>query len=353
MYRHGRGYECRAGPPRGIPLDIPIVHVLLVKTSSLGDLIHTLPAVTDAVAACPGLTFDWVAERPFVEIPAWHPAVRQVFASDLRNWRHHPFARATREARAQFRAALQGTHHDFALDAQGLLKSAWIARQAGVPIAGPDWNSAREGLASRFYARRYPVPSRLTTHAIERLRRLFAQVFEYPLPVTAPDAGLDRGRFPVPGWPRPYVLLLHATSWATKRWPDAHWMRLAQWLDEHGFDALLPWGGAAERETAERIADDGHAHVLPRQSLTELGGWLAHARAFVGVDTGLSHLGAALATPGVTLYGPTLPHLTGALGGYQIQLADPIAQTVDRNRRMDISVARATDALERLLRDTP
>lgn len=329
------------------------MHVLLVKTSSLGDLIHTLPAVTDAAAARPDLRLDWVAERAFAEIPAWHPAVQAVFTSNLRGWRRHPFSRTARNARARLRAELRERHYDLVVDAQGLLKSAWLARQAGAPVVGPDWKSAREAPASWLYARRYPVPSHLTAHAIERQRRLFSQVFGYPLPATAPDAGLDHSRFPVPSWPRPYVLLLHATSWPTKAWTDAGWVRLAQWLNERGFDTLLPWGSDAEREAAARVARAGHAQVLPRQSLTALAGWLAHARAFVGVDTGLSHLGAALATPGVTLYGPTLPHLTGALGAYQIQLADPNAQSVDRKRHMNISVARVTSALERLLRETP
>lgn len=330
----------------------PIVHVLLVKTSSLGDLIHTLPALTDAAAARPGIRFDWVAERAFAEIPAWHPAVAQTIVSDLRRWRRRPFSATARRARAQFRAAVRCTHYDLVIDAQGLLKSAWLARQAHTPVSGPDWFSAREALASLFYARRYTVPPRHVAHAIERTRRLFALALDYPLPATAPDAGVERSRFPAPTWQRPYVLLLHATTWPTKCWPEEHWVSVTRWLGEHGLDALLPWGNETERASAGRIADAGHAQVLPRQGLTAMAGWLAHARAFIGVDTGLSHLGAALGTPGVTLYGPTLPHLTGALGPHQVHLAESSAQCIDRRRRVAISVEQVTRALERLLGDT-
>lgn len=325
------------------------MHVLLIKTSSLGDLIHALPALTDAQAACPDVRFDWVAERSFAEIPDWHPAVENTIGCELRAWLRKPLSAQARAGRRALRSRLRTHRYDLALDAQGLLKSAWLARQAGCPIAGADWHSVREPLASLVYARRYPVPPHTHTHAIERNRRLFAQALDYDLPATPPDAGLDRARFPAPTRTRPYVLLLHGTTWETKCWPQAEWIVLSRWLAARGLDVLLPWGNEAEQQQATRIAADGRGQVLPRQGLTAMAGWLAHARAFVGVDTGLSHLGAALGTPGVTLYGPTLPHLTGALGANQTLLSSGQYARIDRKRPTTVSQDRVRAAVEAIL----
>lgn len=321
------------------------MRVLIVKTSSLGDLVHTLPAVTDAANARPDLLFDWLAEAPFAEIPAWHPAVSRVIACHLRQWRRHPRQALVSGDWSLFRDALRERRYGLVIDAQGLIKSAWLASRAQGPVAGPDWHSAREPLAAAFYRHRYAVPQRRRAHATERNRRLFAQALGYPLPAMPPDAGLDRGRFDKPARSRPYALLLHGTSWPTKHWPEARWTAVGQWLREQGVDPLLPWGSNVERQAAERIASAGGGEVLPRQNLTALAGWLAHARCFVGVDTGLAHLGAALGTPGITLYGPTLPHLTGALGPRQVHLTSGDADTVDRNRPTTVEVARVVKSL--------
>lgn len=320
-------------------------HILIVKTSSLGDLIHALPAVTDAAAARPELSFDWLAESPLSEIPAWHPAVDRVIGSDLRGWRRHPIKSLKNGDWGRFRDALRKRQYDLVIDAQGLVKSAWLARRAAVPVAGPDRHSARESLAALCYRHHYSIPRHDRAHAIERNRRLFAQALDYPLPATLPDAGLDRAQFTNPGRPRPYVLLLHGTTWPSKRWPEASWTSLGQWLLEHGVDPLIPWGSIEEREQALRIVRAGGGEMLPRQNLTALAGWLAHARAFVGVDTGLAHLDAALGTPGITLYGPTLPHLTGALGPRQTPLTSGDGVTIDRTRPTTVEVSRVQDAL--------
>ncbi len=321
------------------------MRILIVKTSSLGDLIHTLPAVTDAIRARPELTFDWLAEKPFAEIPAWHPAIGRVIISNLRHWRRHPLQALSSGDWTEFRDTLKERRYELVIDAQGLLKSAWLARKAQGPIAGPDRHSAREPLAALLYQHRYAIPPRTHAHAIERNRRLFAQALNYALPATSPDAGLQRSQFADPGRPRPYALLLHGTTWTSKRWPEAAWTKLGQWLAEQGVDALLPWGSIEEREQAQRIARAGGGEMLDKQGLTALAGWLAHARAFVGVDTGLAHLGAALGTPGITLYGPTLPHLTGALGPRQSPLTSGDAAVIDRRRPTTVEVSRVQAAL--------
>ncbi|GAC1620280.1 MAG: lipopolysaccharide heptosyltransferase I [Nevskia sp.] len=317
-------------------------------------MIHTLPAVTDALRHRPGLRLDWLVEKPFAEIPAWHPAVDRVIACDLRGWRQHPGRAVLAGDWSAFRARLRETRYDAVIDAQGLVKSAWLGRQAIGPLHGPDRHSAREPLAALLYRHGHPVPRHDRAHAVERTRRLFAEALAYPLPDLAgraPDAGLNPATFPAPAPDAPYALLLHGTSWPSKRWPLAHWQALGRWLaDTRALRAVLPWGSEGERLDAVAIAEACNGLVLPKLDLTALGGWLAQARVVVGVDTGLMHFAAALGTPGLSLYGPTLPALTGAVGRNQVWLqADPAATTIDRERRLELAPQRVETALAALL----
>jgi heptosyltransferase-1 len=314
------------------------MRILLVKTSSLGDVIHTLPAVTDAARALPDVRFDWVVEEAFAEVPAWHPAVEQVIPVALRRWRKHPFNRATRTEWKAFRAALDATSYDFVLDAQGLIKSAWLAVKAHAPVHGLGFRSAREPLASLAYARRYDVP--WGRHGVRRVRELFAAALGYSLPEDATgeddgasraDAaayGLDRTRIPMlegaadtaDGVPR--LVFLHGTTWPTKHWPENYWCELALLATKAGWNVRIPWGSEEEHERAQRIAKklDG-VHVLPRLPLAGLAAELVAATACVAVDTGLGHLAAALDVPTLSLFGPTNPGLTGAWGHRQRRFA--------------------------------
>lgn len=327
--------------------------LLIVKTTSLGDLIHTLPALTDAAREVPELTVDWLAERPFAEIPRWHPAVQRVIASDLRRWRKAPLATLRDGDWTRFRDELCQTRYDLVLDAQGLVKSAWLATCADGPSAGPGWTSAREPLASLFYDRRHRVPAHGQEHAITRTRRLFAAALAYPLPAgldAPPDSGLDRDRFARPAIDPPYAVFLHGTTWPSKRWPLADWQALARWLSRQGLAVMLPWGSEAERADAERIATAmPGCRVLPKLGLTAVAGWIAHAKLVVGVDTGLMHLAAALATPGISLYGPTLPQMTGAFGRNQHWLCnEDQPATIDRSRPLTVSRERVIEVLQSL-----
>lgn len=294
------------------------MNVLLVKMSSLGDVVHTLPALADARAARPALRVDWVVEEAFAEIPAWHPAVVRVIPVALRRWRRVPLgAWRSGEWRA-FRKDLRGAHYDLVIDAQGLLKSALVARLVPAPIAGFDRASAREGLAALACAHRITVPRDL--HAIERTRRLFAAALDYPLPASAPDFGLDARRFAPPEGPgsAQALLFLHGSSRVDKCWHETHWMELGRRAAAAGLKVLLPWGDEHEHARAGRIAAAvPMAHVLPRLDLRALAGLLCAARAVVAVDTGLGHLAAALGRPCVSLYGPTRAGLIGTLGPRQ------------------------------------
>jgi len=328
------------------------VRVLLIKTSSLGDVVHTLPALTDAQRAIPGIQFDWVVEEGFSEIPAWHPAVAQVIPVAIRRWRKNLWQTLRSGEWRRFKARLRETRYDLVIDAQGLLKSAWLTRYVKAPVAGLDRDSARESLASRFYDRRYAVPR--DQHALERVRQLFAQALGYELPQGIGDYGLDRAQLATPG-EEPYLLFLHGTTWPSKHWPEAYWRELAERMSAFGWAIRLPWGNAEEKARAERIAEGiAGASVLPRLNLGGVAKVVAGARACVAVDTGLGHLAAALDVPSISLYGPTLPGRVGAYGRSQVHLcaSGPDAGKGDRVKPCfdDLLPERVASELKALLR---
>ncbi|MGY4531556.1 heptosyltransferase-1 [Pseudomonas sp. TE3786] len=327
------------------------MRVLLIKTSSLGDVIHSLPALTDAARAIPGIQFDWVVEEGFAEIPAWHPAVAQVIPVAIRRWRKNLWQTIKHGDWKRFKQRLGETRYDLVIDAQGLLKSAWLTRYVQGPIAGLDRDSAREPIACRFYDRTYAVPR--DQHALERIRQLFAQALDYPLPAGIGDYGLNRAQMADPAAP-PYLLFLHGTTWASKHWPEAYWRQLAEQMSELGYAIRLPWGNAVEQQRAERIAQGlENAVVLPKLNLAGVAKVIAGAQACVAVDTGLGHLAAALDVPTISLYGPTLPGRVGAYGRSQIHLCatGPNAGLGDRDKPCfdDLLPERVATELQALL----
>ena len=300
------------------------MRVLLIKTSSLGDVIHTLPALTDASRAIPGIRFDWVVEEGFAEIPTWHPAVDRVIPVAIRRWRKNLWQTFKSGEWRRFKASLRERNYDLVIDAQGLLKSAWLTRYVKAPVAGLDRDSVREPLASRFYSRRLAVGR--GQHAVERLRQLFAVALGYDLPPGLGDYALRREQWRQDKPSAPFVLFLHGTTWDTKHWPEIYWRELAERLGHAGIGVRLPWGNPAEQARAERIAAGlKNAVVLPKLNLAGVAGVLAQARACVAVDTGLGHLAAALDVPTISLFGPTNPGLTGAYGKGQVHLASDFA----------------------------
>nr|WP_249684497.1 MULTISPECIES: lipopolysaccharide heptosyltransferase I [Pseudomonas] len=296
---------------------------MLIKTSSLGDVIHALPALTDAARAIPGIRFDWVVEEGFAEIPSWHPAVDKIIPVAIRRWRKNLWQTFKSGEWRQFKQRLRESKYDLVIDAQGLVKSAWLTRYVKAPVAGMDRYSAREGLSSRFYDRRLSVER--GQHAVERVRQLFALALGYNLPAGLGDYGLDLNRLQLPP-AAPFVVFLHGTTWATKHWPEAYWRQLAERLGQQGLQVRLPWGNAAEQARAERIAKGlSNCQVLPKLNLVGVARVLAAAKACIAVDTGLGHLAAALDVPTLSLFGPTNPGLTGAYGKSQVHIASDFA----------------------------
>lgn len=289
--------------------------LLIIKTSSLGDVVHNLPIVNDILAHQPDMVIDWVVEEAFGDIPALHPAVDHVIPVAIRRWRKALCRRSTWQEIGAMRAQIKQSDYDFVLDTQGLLKSALLGRLAAGVRHGQDRQSAREPLAAWLYDRKHAIAK--GQHAVMRNRQLAAAALGYPLSDTAPDYGI---RVPVSthsaSGGKPYVVGLHATSRDSKLWPVDRWIRLGRHLASLDLALLLPWGSEAERLRARQIAEAvPHAAVLPRMRLNELASVLAGSRAAIGVDTGLVHLAVALKVPTVALYTDTDPSLTGIYPG--------------------------------------
>ena len=271
------------------------MRVLLVKTSSIGDVIHTLPAVTDAARALPDLRLTWVVEEALAPVPAWHPAVDGVITVALRRWRRAPLRALGSGAVSMLRRSLRSARFNAVIDAQGLYKSAIVTRLAAGPRHGPDRRSAREPLAALFYTHRHAVPT--GRHAIARVRQLMAAALGYDVdPETPPDYGLSPDAFPRPDLPQPYAVLIHGTAWPTKRWSVPRWRQVAEAVLADGLAVALPFAAAEDAARAHAVAD-GLADVYPVHTpgLDDAAALIAHAARAVAVDTGLAHLAAAFA----------------------------------------------------------
>ena len=295
--------------------------VCVIKTSSMGDVIHTLPALADAQKVIPNLSIDWVVEENFAEIPRWHSAVNRVIPIALRRWRKSPFSIQTRNEWKNYRTLLQAENYDAVIDAQGLIKSALFATRFAQGVKhGYDRQSIREPLASFFYDKKYAISYQ--QHAVERIRQLFAQSLGYELPQVQGDYGIAR-YFLHQTSEQNYVVFIHSTTRADKHWEESEWQKLIEKITVlSDCEIRLPWGNEQEKARAERLAQ-AHSNVivLPKLTLTELAKQLANAKAVVSVDTGLAHLTAALDKPNITLYGATDPKLIGCYGKNQYYLS--------------------------------
>ena len=289
------------------------MRVLLVKLSSMGDVLHNLPVVSDLARAYPEIEVDWVTEAPYAPLVALHPRVRRVISTNLRGLKERWWSPAAWSTFYEAKSQLARDKYDRILDTQGLIKSALIARCANGPIGGFSRDTAREPLAARAYDRQVAIPRSL--HAVVRNRNLAAGVFGYALsdPVDyglrLPETALSLGA------QHPYIVFLHATSRADKMWPEAHWTALGQRVLEAGYGVLLPWGNAEEKRTSDRLASAITGAIVPAAiSLLEAATLLANARGVIGVDTGLAHLSVAIQRPTVGLFLTTSPGLTGLYG---------------------------------------
>ncbi|MDX8520394.1 lipopolysaccharide heptosyltransferase I [Mesorhizobium dulcispinae] len=314
--------------------------VLIVKTSSMGDVIHTFPAVEDALRNRSDISFDWCVEVAFAGIVALHPAIRSIHKVAIRRWRKTPLGGATWREMAGLRHGLRTGHYDLVIDAQGLLKSAVVARQAGAPIAGFDRSSAREPSATLLYQRKYAVPRDL--HAIERTRRLFGLALDYQPDLSTLNSGIVPPAGGLPGVEGRTAFLLHGTSREDKKWPVEDWIETARQLVSRQFMPVVTWSNEAEKRVAEAIAGAVPDTVLvPKSPLSGIAAILGRSTLVIGADTGLTHLASAFGLPTVAIFLATEPGLTGPRG--------PFASTLLAPAGGKVTPAEAVTEAERLL----
>jgi heptosyltransferase-1 len=301
--------------------------VLIVKLSSLGDVVHAMPAVQDLLRAMPEAQIDWVVERGFAPLVRRCKGVNRVIASDLHQWRQKPFKADTRQAWKAFKSELQQTRYDAVIDLQGLTKSALVSRMARLSDGGK-----RYGLANQTEGSSFEAPARWLadvvitmserSNAVTQSRELCAKALGYTLPIQM-EFGLLALVDKVPvdiktvafrRGLRGMVALLHGTSRADKQWPPEHWCALALRLNEAGFGVALPHGSPAQ-ELATRTIAHGleHAQVWPAMALDALTDALGTCFGAIGVDSGLSHIAVALDLPHVQIYNLDTAWRTGPL----------------------------------------
>jgi heptosyltransferase-1 len=276
-----------------------VKRILIVKMSSLGDILHTLPALADAGKALPDIRFDWVVEEAFSEIPLWHPLVDRVIPVAFRRWRRHPWAAIKSGEVRKFFDEIRSRSYDAIIDAQGLIKSAIVTGCAKGRRLGLDRASITETLAGLFYHQTFSVdPSR---HALWRMRNIFSQALGYSLPQSLPDACLPKAAWLSESVPAGRnIIFLHGTTWPSKRWTEANWLALAERLNVLKFKVRLPWCNTEEKRMAEQLAAQCRSiEVLPRMSLSDIARTLLQATGVVAIDTGLAHLAAMLDVPTV------------------------------------------------------
>jgi len=285
--------------------------ILLVKTSSLGDVVHNLPVASDIRKHFPEARIDWVVEEPYAPLVRLHPAVHRVIPVALRRWRRRPLHGATWREIGEFRRLSQAESYDAVIDSQGLVKSALVARAAKGRHHGYDAGTARESLAARLYDVTHHVS--WDQHAVRRNRSLAASALGYRVDEPVDYGIAPRARSESGG--APYCVLLHGSSRPEKLWREESWIALGRTLAGRGFGCVLPWGSEEERQRSERIAASVPGAVVPPlEPIDRVVELLARAAAVVGVDTGLTHLAAALDRPVVAIYCGSDPRHNGVYG---------------------------------------
>ena len=290
-------------------------NILIVRTSSLGDVVHILPAITDIARNVPGARIDWLVEDAFAQIPAWHPSVHEVIPVAHRRWRRAWWSGEVRRERNALARTLAARHYDVVLDMQALMKSVWLVRMTRGERHGLDWKSAREPLASLFYDVRHRVE--FWQPAVIRQRLLAAQTFGYAVQ-GPPDYGLqafEQEACVLRTHEHPYAVIMPSASRDDKLWPEDDWRAVFDLLASHDLRLRLLAGSDAESERARQlISGRTDAVVLPRMQLTDVARCLAGSTLMVGLDSGLTHLSAALGRPTIGIYKASTPVRTPLIG---------------------------------------
>ena len=294
--------------------------VLILKLTSMGDLMHALPALTEAEQNIEDVSFDWVVDKAFSSVPSWHPTVDKVINTDHRNWRKQFLSAESRAALSLVKKEINATDYDFVVDMQNNLKSAFLSFLSNHKVTGMDASSSREYPAHWAYSKRINIKKSL--HAIERQKELLASTLGYKS-VPGVDYGISKVKFLKPAFDLPtnYMVLVQNASWPTKQWPVDHWKDLVKYLGDQDVNVILPSGSKNELMRAREISSVSEkATALEVLPLNEVAHIIDNADYCICSDTGLAHLSAVVNTPSLTLYGPTDTKLIGTTGNNQIHI---------------------------------
>lgn len=292
--------------------------ILIIKLTSMGDLMHALPALTDASKQIPNIEFDWVVDESFSEIPLWHPKVNSVIKTNHRIWKRNIFSFKLLNEINNIKKILNNKNYDAVIDMQNNLKSASVSYLINKPVNGMDKESVREYLAHFAYQFKHSISK--DDHAINRQRNLLAMSLDYKIKEEKLDYGITTNNFKKPKLqlPKNYLFLVHNASWPSKMWPISYWQKLIKYINQEGFIGLLPSGSIEEYERAREIASvSDQCIALKTLSLNETAFIINQAEGCVCSDTGLAHLAALLNKPSVTMYSVTKTGLIGTKGKNQ------------------------------------
>lgn len=303
--------------------------ILFIKTSSMGDILHQMPAITEARAHFPGARFRWVVDELYAPLARLHPAVDEVITIAVRRWRKQLFRRSTWTEAKDAMGRMRAHRFDAIIDTQGLMRTALMAKTLHGTSHGYDAESIREPFAARFYDVNHGVGWNL--HVIARNRTLVAHALGYE-PEGKPDYGFDSSQFKQIA-ARPYAMLFHATAKTTKEWPEDRWIEAGRAMAARGLDVVLPWGNATEKARSERLAAAiPGAHVPERKPIIDVAHDIAAAKLVVGVDTGFLHIAAAIGVPVVGVFTILKSHSAEPTGSGRIEMvgaASGIPETRD------------------------
>ena len=291
--------------------------ILFIKTSSMGDILHQMPAVTDARSRFPDARISWVVDELYAPLARLHPAVDRIVPIAVRRWRKTLLQPGTwREGRAALRK-LRENRYDKIIDTQGLVRTALMAKLLDGESHGYDAASVREPFAARFYDVTHAVGWDL--HVIARNRTLTGRALGYE-PSGAPDYGFDPSRFRG-GAEKPYAIIFHATAKTTKEWPEERWVEVGKALAARGLEVILPWGNADERARSERLAAViPNSRVPDLKPILDVAKLIGGAKIVVGVDTGFLHIGAALGVPVVAVFTIVKSHTAMPMGPGKVEM---------------------------------
>ena len=281
----------------------------------MGDLMHALPALTEANSHIENISFDWVVDTNFASVPSWHPLVNKIITTDHRNWKKHLFSKDSRKSLKKVINQINEGEYDLVVDMQNNLKSAFISYLCKHDVVGMDSKSAREYPAHLAYSKKINVDKKL--HAIERQKKLLGDALGYNYKRKHIDYGTSFQNFIKPNMklPNKYFVLVQNASWVTKQWSIENWQHLIQFLENKNIDMLFPSGNLKELERAKEICSVSEkAKAIDLMSLNEIAYIVKNAEFCICSDTGLAHLSALTGTPSITLYGPTKTSLIGTTG---------------------------------------